>query len=181
MPAGHVWRPLPPRERCLSAVMDADMGAATALCPGLAIASKLAGGVDNLLSCQCPEAKRLMQNPYDYVAGVEAGLACKTSCQRRLENTLDKVKNPEARRHAEEMLSRLRKRRMRVEKVIGDIELAHIVVNLGCGYATITCSPAGCVLSDAHGVSFDIGTLTARCDKSPPYLKMEAYIDLVGV
>ena len=176
-----VWRPLHPRDRCINAVRDGDTGLAIAVCPGLAIASKLAGGVENLLSCQCPEAKRLLQNPYDYVAGVEAGIACKTRCQKKLESTLDNIRNHETRKHAEDMLRRLRKRRMRVEKVIGDVELAHIVVNLGCGHATITCSPAGCVLSDAHGVSFDTETLTARCDKSPPYLKIGEYLYLTGV
>ena len=162
------------------------------LCPGLLVFAKLVRAetleaYELLLLCNCPQARMLAEKPWDYSLGVRAGVACRNKQRGRecgedaeRHEALEKAP-PNTRANAEKMLEAIRNAGYRVQDIVWDAEIVHIVVHAGCGVFTVSCGPVGCEVTDTQGVEVSLagGTVTARCIRAPPYLS-EEYTNYLG-
>ena len=159
-----------------------DLDTTPELCPGLLLFSRLVNeplpkAIMILKTCDCPQAKRLIERPGDYMYGVIAGIACRNRKRGRdcgenadIEYIDDKIPS-DTKRNLVNAIRAIMAAGYRIQEVVWDAEIVHVVVNAGCGTFVISCGPVSCSITDAKGVSVTYeGTITARCTRAPPYL-----------
>ena len=164
-----------------------------AFCPGVIIFTVVAskrlreslsvGDALSLMgSCDCESAKRLRENPEDYLLGVRAALECTSrlksgECRAELPGDPGEVKAPrDTLRNLEELLSSVGGAGLVVEGLRAEAEMVYVELSAGCGSAVVAVGPVGCAKVDGDLELRLEGCRVERhrCTRTPPYLDIDA-------